>query len=240
MPPENHNYNRHSRTPSPPTATSDEHVDNIEQATLEALTTTLRNCNAHLGGSAIGKGFRLAARYHLHKRAPNNIPLIGSSNQLSSLSLLDSSTSSSSKEIKSSTTTVNTPTSRHIQWDDSALEPGVQHTIEDPFYIVDLGIVSTQLARWRAAFPRVIPYYAVKCNPDPAIVRTLMSLGCNFDCASRAEIQLVQDATQDLPRKPDIIYANPCKARAHLIEAVCKGVKMVTFDMMDDDTKLES
>src|SRR6056300_979936 len=97
-----------------------------EKATLDALTSTLASCNAHLGGSAIGKGFRLAARYHLHKRAPNNIPLIGSSNQLSSLSLLDSSTSSSSKEIKSSTTTVNTPTSRHIQWDDSALEPGVQ------------------------------------------------------------------------------------------------------------------
>ena len=234
MPPENHNYNRHSRTPSPPaTATSNEHVDNIEQATLEALTTTLRNCNAHLGGSAIGKGFRLAARYHLHKRAPNNIPLIGSSNQLSSLSLLDSSTSSSSKEIKSSTTTVNTPTSRHIQWDDSALEPGVQHTIEDPFYIVDLGIVSTQLARWRAAFPRVIPYYAVKCNPDPAIVRTLMSLGCNFDCASRNEIEIVQQISQTLPNKisqPEIIYANPCKQKGHIIDAVCRGVRLMTFD----------
>ena len=71
------------------------------------------------------------------------------------------------------------------QLDDTVLEPGVQHTIEDPFYIVDLGIVSTQLARWRAAFPRVVPYYAIKCNPDPAIVRTFMSLGCNFDCASR-------------------------------------------------------
>jgi diaminopimelate decarboxylase len=35
---------------------------------------------------------------------------------------------------------------------------------------------------------------------------------------------------QDLPRKPDIIFANPCKARSHLVEAVCKGVRMVTFD----------
>jgi diaminopimelate decarboxylase len=76
----------------------------------------------------------------------------------------------------------------------------------------------------------VEPFYAVKCNPDPVIVKTLAILGCNFDCASRTEIRLVQEATQDLPRKPDIIYANPCKARAHLIEAVCKGVKMVTFD----------
>jgi diaminopimelate decarboxylase len=70
----------------------------------------------------------------------------------------------------------------------------------------------------------------VKCNPDPVVIKTLAVLGCNFDCASRNEIRLVEEATKDLPHKPDIIYANPCKARAHLIEAVCKGVKMVTFD----------
>lgn len=70
----------------------------------------------------------------------------------------------------------------------------------------------------------------MKCNPDPVVVKTLAILGCNFDCASRNEIRLVQELSKDLPRKPEIIYANPCKARAHLIEAVCKGVKMVTFD----------
>ena len=177
MPPENQN------TPSSPVP-HDNEVDvnnneptsstttNVEQATLEALTTTLRGCNAHLGGSAIGKGFRLAARYHLMKRAPHSLPLLRSScsSNIKSFSLIDNATD----------TKMSSP-----QWDDTVLEPGVQHTIEDPFYIVDLGIVSTQLARWRAAFPRVVPYYAIKCNPDPAIVRTLMSLGCNFDCASR-------------------------------------------------------
>lgn len=82
----------------------------------------------------------------------------------------------------------------------------------------------------RRFFPRVEPFYAVKCNPDPVILKTLAVLGCNFDCASRTEIRLVQEAAKDLPRKPEIIYANPCKARAHLIEAVCKGVRMMTFD----------
>ena len=55
-------------------------------------------------------------------------------------------------------------------------------------------------------------------------------MGCNFDCASRNEIRLVQEITKELPRKPEIIYANPCKARNHLVEAVCRGVRMVTFD----------
>jgi diaminopimelate decarboxylase len=63
-------------------------------------------------------------------------------------------------------------------------------------------------------------------------------LGCNFDCASRNEIRLVQEITKDLPgRTPEIIYANPCKARAHLIEAVCRGVRMVTFDNVTEVEK---
>ena len=71
---------------------------------------------------------------------------------------------------------------------------------------------------------------AVKCNPDPLIVKTLANMGCNFDCASRNEIRLVMESSKDLPYKPDIIYANPCKSRLGLLEAVCKGVRMVTFD----------
>lgn len=199
---------RHGHDQTPLTA--------VERATLEALTATLRGCNAHLGGSAIGKGFRLAARYHLHKRAPHSLPLIGGAKAKATAEVSNVSN--------------HRPRSR---WDDSALEPGVQHTIEDPFYIVDLGIVSAQLARWRAAFPRVVPYYAVKCNPDPAVVRTLMSLGCNFDCASRAEIELVQSIAETLPEEiaaPEIVYANPTKARGHVIDAVCRGVRMMTFD----------
>ncbi|GKY99228.1 hypothetical protein MPSEU_000878100 [Mayamaea pseudoterrestris] len=101
--------------------------------------------------------------------------------------------------------------------------------LEDSFYVVDIAMVVSQVYQWRRFFPRVEPFYAVKCNPDPVIVKTLAIMGCNFDCASRNEIRLVQEITKDL-RKPEIIYANPCKARNHLVEAVCRGVRMVTFD----------
>jgi len=195
----------------------------VERATLEALTSTLRSCNAHLGGSAIGKGFRHAARYHLRKRAPAALPLINGS-----------PSASPGVEQMADLNSEDTRLDPTIgMWDDSALEPGVQHCIEDPFYVVDLGIVGAQLARWRAAFPRVVPYYAIKCNPDPVIVRTLASLGCNFDCASRGEIEIVQQVSRGLPSgipKPEIVYANPCKGRGHIIDAVCRGVRMMTFD----------
>jgi ornithine decarboxylase len=37
----------------------------------------------------------------------------------------------------------------------------------------------------------VEPFYAVKCNPDPVIVRLIATLGCGFDCASMSEIDFV-------------------------------------------------
>lgn len=106
----------------------------------------------------------------------------------------------------------------------------VSDPVEDSFYVCDIGVVMSQYWQWRKFFPRVETFYAVKCNPDPLVIRTLAILGSNFDCASRTEFRLVQEVCKDLPRKPEIIYANPCKSRVHLIEAVCKGVKIVTFD----------
>ena len=249
MPPEHHRHTSSSPTQDDDSSANGNNADinalhthrsqssmdtSVEHATLEALTSTLRTCDAHLGGSAIGKGFRLAARYHLHKRAPHSLPMRPSSPLASTEGLpLDDD-----RRVAAAAAT-----SMPHNWDDSDLEPGVRHTIEDPFYIVDLGIVSTQLARWHAALPRVIPYYAVKCNPDPAIVRTLMCLGCNFDCASRGEIELVQRIMRTLPNempRPEIVYANPTKARGHVIDAVCRGVRMMTFDNVAEVRKCAS
>ena len=205
-----------------------------ESATLQALTTTLRTCNAHLGGSAIGTGFRHAARYHLRKRAPGFI---------AEKRLNDTTDANNNSRCSSPALITPAALSNDVNYDTSVLEPGCTSMIEDPFYVVDLGIVASQLARWRAAFPRVLPYYAVKCNPDPVIVQTLASLGCNFDCASRGEIEIVQRISRDLPEeigKPDIIFANPCKGRGHVIDAVCRGVKCMTFDNVAEIYKCAS
>ena len=109
--------------------------------------------------------------------------------------------------------------------------------IEDPFYVVDIGVIISQAYQWRLYFPRVEPFYAVKCNPDPVIVKTLAILGCNFDCASDTEIEIVQNVCADLPRTPEIIYANPCKPQKHLIKAIISGVRMVTFDNVSEVRK---
>ena len=203
---------------APPTQTVKNELNAVESATLEAVTSTLRTYNAHLGGSAIGTGFRHAARYHLRKRAPGFI----------------------SAKLN---TTDGRVSNNDAHYDTSVLEPGCTAMIEEPFYVVDLGIVASQLARWRAAFPRVVPYYAVKCNPDPVIVQILASMGCNFDCASRGEIEIVQKIAHELPTeisRPEIIFANPCKPRGHIIDAVCRGVRITTFDNVAEIHKCAS
>jgi len=56
---------------------------------------------------------------------------------------------------------------------------------EDPFYVVDLGRLLELHEGWTEALPAVQPFYAVKCNNDPALLKTLAALGTGFDCASK-------------------------------------------------------
>jgi len=98
---------------------------------------------------------------------------------------------------------------------------------EEAFYIVDLGAVVKKYQQWASHLPRVKPFYAIKCNNSSAIVRTLASLGVNFDCASKSEIQQVLGSGVSASR---IIYANPTKMRSHISYAKSSQVDMMTFD----------
>jgi len=72
---------------------------------------------------------------------------------------------------------------------------------------------------------------AVKCNPDPQVLRLLAALGTGFDCASKAEIEQVLNMGVDPSR---IIYAQPCKTKSYVRYAAQNGVKQMTFDNADE------
>ncbi|XP_063629479.1 ornithine decarboxylase 1-like [Cydia splendana] len=113
------------------------------------------------------------------------------------------------------------------------VEGGAQ---EDPFYIMDLGEVAARYQRWRELMPRVEPFYAVKCNDDKVLVRTLAALGAGFDCASRNEIELITG----LGVAPDrIIFANPAKMASHIRHASAVGVDTMTFDSEPELMKIK-
>lgn len=106
----------------------------------------------------------------------------------------------------------------------------------DPFYIVDFGMVMEQMARWRAALPMVRPFYAVKCNPYLPLIRLLAAMGAGFDCASKAEIELVKSHVGDAC--DDVIFANPCKRVGDLKAAARLGVCYMTFDNEEELGKI--
>lgn len=99
---------------------------------------------------------------------------------------------------------------------------------EEAFYVVDIGKIIKQVQKWDEAFPTVKPYYAVKCNPNPMILKILASLDVNFDCASKNEIASVMSVTGDDPKR--IIFANPCKMSNQIKYARANDVDLMTFD----------
>ncbi|KAL6716373.1 Ornithine decarboxylase [Lecanora helva] len=107
---------------------------------------------------------------------------------------------------------------------------------EDAFFVADMGEVYRQHLRWKMNLKRVKPHYAVKCNPDPEVLRLLAGLGTGFDCASKAEIESVLDLGVDPSR---IIYAQPCKTKSHVRFAAEQGVKQMTFDNSDELYKIK-
>lgn len=76
---------------------------------------------------------------------------------------------------------------------------------------------------------------AVKCNPDPQVVKLLTELGTGFDCASKAEIEQVLAAGAAPER---IIYAQPCKTNSYVRYVKSANVKQMTFDNADELHKI--
>lgn len=78
-------------------------------------------------------------------------------------------------------------------------------------------------------------HYAVKSNDNTHLLREVLNQGCNFDCASKAEIEHVLS----LGAKPQqIIYANPCKTEDHIAYAKQVNVRLMTFDSIEEAEKI--
>jgi len=107
--------------------------------------------------------------------------------------------------------------------------------VEKPFYVLDLEPVVSRFLAWKKSLPCVEPHYAVKCNPNPVLLRTLSALGAGFDCASSDEMDRVLSMGVSADR---IIFANPCKMATQIAHARQLGVARMTFDNEDELLKV--
>jgi ornithine decarboxylase len=113
-----------------------------------------------------------------------------------------------------------------------------------PLFIVDHDAIRSNNAEFTKRLPRVQAYYAVKANPDPAILRTLYAIGASFDVASIAEFNLVYGNIRRLPAKErqnyiwdKIVYSNPIKDRSTLSE-LDRYKPLVAFDNSEEIAKV--
>ncbi len=109
------------------------------------------------------------------------------------------------------------------------------HTQETPFLVCDLGTVTDRLEQLRAALPEADIHYALKCNPSPEIVRTLLATGTSFEVASFGELDLL---LQCGVRGEDVLYSNTVKPGRHICRAVEAGVWRFAFDSETELHKL--
>ncbi len=106
---------------------------------------------------------------------------------------------------------------------------------DKPFLLVDPAIIRTKARRFKAAMPRVHPHYAVKANPHPDVLRTLIAEGVSFEIASIAELDLL--LSLNVPAA-EIYYSNPMKSRQYLAYAAAKGVEWYVVDSPEELRKV--
>ena len=107
---------------------------------------------------------------------------------------------------------------------------------DSAFYIVNIKKIVEQYEKWTEQLPRVKPFYAVKCNPNPVITKLLNGFNIGFDCASKNEIsQIISQGT----KPEDVIFANPCKASGQIKFARSEDVDLMTFDDVHELYKIK-
>jgi ornithine decarboxylase len=104
------------------------------------------------------------------------------------------------------------------------------------FYLINLSDIERRCTDWKLYFPKIIPHYAIKANPDKRIVSLLQSFGINFDCASMEEIKIALKCEAE---PSQIIYANPVKSIEYLLFAKDHGIDLMTFDSIEELHKIK-
>lgn len=96
-----------------------------------------------------------------------------------------------------------------------------------PLMLVSKEALKKQFDLFKKHLPFVEPFYAIKANPDPEIIKYFASLGSGFDVASANEMKRVLDLGA-APKK--VIFANTIKSERDITFARKAGVKLMTFD----------
>ena len=96
-----------------------------------------------------------------------------------------------------------------------------------PLMLISHKALDQQYKLFKKFLPAVEPFYAIKANPQPEIIKHFIKLGSSFDVASGNEMMKVLE----LGANPDkIIFANTIKSEPDIKLARKKKVSLMTVD----------
>ena len=107
--------------------------------------------------------------------------------------------------------------------------------VATPFLAVDPALVSAKVQALRAALPGVQPFYAVKCNPEPAVLQAVAAAGGSFEIASAGEWEILSALGVDAA---DVLYSNPVKPAGHIAATAAAGVWRFAVDSAGEVDKV--
>uniref|UniRef100_A0A7V1EHR6 Type III PLP-dependent enzyme n=1 Tax=candidate division WOR-3 bacterium TaxID=2052148 RepID=A0A7V1EHR6_UNCW3 len=96
-----------------------------------------------------------------------------------------------------------------------------------PLFLISKSKLLNQLKRFQMLLPRVKPFYAVKSNSHPFILKTFADAGTGFDVASIREMKTLLE----MGVSPDrMVFANTVKTPEALKFASSNKINLMTFD----------
>jgi ornithine decarboxylase len=111
------------------------------------------------------------------------------------------------------------------------------HAPGTPCLVIDVDAVVARFDEFRGHFPTARICYAVKANPESAIVNALAKAGAEFDVASPGEIDL---CLREGAAPTSLSYGNPIKKAADIAYAYDRGVREFVTDSAGDVDNLAS
>lgn len=105
-----------------------------------------------------------------------------------------------------------------------------------PLLVLSLKQIEANYNCLKTYMPRARVFYAIKANPHPAILKTMIAMGSSFDVASDGEIRTLHEMGVDGER---LIYANPVKTTGGLQACRACGVSKMTFDSASEIEKIK-
>ena len=101
-----------------------------------------------------------------------------------------------------------------------------------PLFVYDFKAIRDRYADLRHHLhPGIKLYYAVKANPNPAVVRQFAALGTGFDVSSRDEMRV---ALQQGGDPKEMSFAGPGKTDADIAAAVSEGIGMLSVESINE------